>query len=61
MTGSLQTKKLASGKEYYYIVLNFYTPDGKRRPKWVSTGLPVKGNKRKAEAMLNAELQKIPN
>ena len=60
MTGSLQTKKLASGKEYYYIVLNFYTPDGKRRPKWVSTGLPVKGNKRKAEAMLNAELQKYP-
>lgn len=32
--------------------------DGKRKRKWIATGLPVKGNKRKAEAMLVAERQK---
>lgn len=46
MTGSLQVKK---GK--YYIVLNSYE-NGKRKPKWIATGLPEKGNKRKAERML---------
>lgn len=46
MTGSLQVK---NGK--YYIVLNSYE-NGKRKPKWIATGLPEKGNKRKAERML---------
>ena len=32
--------------------------DGKRKRKWIATGLPVKGNKRKTEAMLVAERQK---
>ncbi|MCD7763119.1 MAG: tyrosine-type recombinase/integrase [Lachnospiraceae bacterium] len=61
MTGNLQTKKLASGKEYYYMVLNFRSEDGKRKQKWISTGLEVRGNKRKAEAMLREELQKYKN
>lgn len=61
MTGNLQIKKLASGKEYYYMVLNFRTPEGKRKQKWISTGLEKKGNKRKAEAMLREELQKHNN
>lgn len=47
MTGSLQIKK-----NIYYMVLNVYDPNGKRKPKWISTGLPVKGNKKKAEHML---------
>lgn len=59
MTGSLQTKKLADGKTYYYMVLNFYNKQtGKRKPKWIATGLCVTGNKRKAEQMLRSELAK---
>jgi integrase len=51
MTGSLQTK---NGK--YYMVINTKTAEGKRKQKWVSTGLLIKGNKRKAEQQLNAFL-----
>ena len=53
IAGHLQEKK-----GYYYIVLNFVDENGKRKPKWIATGLPVKGNKRKAEAMLLAERSK---
>ena len=51
MTGSLQIK---NGK--YYMVLNS-TENGKRKQKWLSTGLPEKGNKRKAEQMLRETLR----
>lgn len=51
MTGSLQIK---NGK--YYLVLNIYE-DGKRKRKWISTGLTTKGNKRRAEQMLGDTLQ----
>lgn len=51
MTGSLQIK---NGK--YYMVLNTHTPEGKRKLKWLSTGLSVKGNKKKAEALLRKTL-----
>ena len=37
----------------FYVILNFVDDRGHRKPKWFSTGLPVKGNKRKAEAMLH--------
>ena len=47
ITGSLQVKK-----DYYYVVLNL-KENGKRKPKWIATGLSARGNKRKAEAMLN--------
>jgi integrase len=36
----------------YYMVLSFHDETGKRKTKWVSTGLPVKGNKKKAEKLL---------
>lgn len=47
MTGSLQVKN-----EKFYAVLNFRNEEGKRVQKWISLNLPVKGNKRKAEAKL---------
>lgn len=46
MTGSIQVK---NGK--YYAVINTYI-NGKRKPKWIPTGLDKKGNKRKAEQIL---------
>ena len=52
MTGSLQIKN-----DKFYMVLNS-TENGKRKQKWISTGLPVKGNKRKAEQMLRETLRK---
>ena len=37
---------------YYYAVLNYTDSLGKRKTKWISTGLAVKGNKKRAEAIL---------
>ena len=37
---------------YYYAVLNYTDALGKRKAKWIKTGLVVKGNKKKAEAIL---------
>ena len=34
---------------HYYIVVDTYDENGKRKPKWIATGLEIKGNKRKAE------------
>ena len=36
----------------YYVVLNYRNAGGQRKTKWISLGLPEKGNKRKAEAEL---------
>lgn len=36
----------------YYAVLNYRNAEGQRKTKWISLGLPEKGNKRKAEAEL---------
>lgn len=47
MTGSLQVK---NGK--YYAVLNFKDENGKRKTKWVSTGLLQKGNEKRAKQIL---------
>jgi len=47
IAGHLQEKK-----GLFYIVLNCKDEDGKRRPKWIPTGLKAKGNKKKAEALL---------
>ena len=41
-TGSVQEK---NGR--FYFVINLYDANGKRRIKWISTGLTVRGNKRK--------------
>lgn len=51
MTGSLQEK---NGK--FYVVLNVYER-GKRKRRWIATGLTVKGNKRKAEQILRERLR----
>ena len=50
-TGSVQEK---NGR--FYFVINLYDANGKRKIKWISTGLTVRGNKRKAEAMLHEVL-----
>ena len=47
VSGHLQVKK-----GYYYAVLSYYDSKNKRHVKYISTGLPEKGNKRKAEAEL---------
>lgn len=47
ITGSVQLKR---GK--WHCVLNLYDEEGQRKPKWVSTDLPERGNKRKAEKLL---------
>lgn len=52
ITGSLQTK---NGK--YYAVINLKDINGKRKPKWIATGLDIKGNKRKAEQILRDKIQ----
>jgi len=38
---------------YFYIVLNLKDDDGKRKQKWISTKLTVKGNKKRAEQLLS--------
>ncbi len=47
MTGSLQIKN-----DCFYAVLNFKNEEGKRIQKWIPLHLSVRGNKRKAEAIL---------
>ncbi len=47
MTGTIQEK---NGK--LYAVLNYKEADGSPMRKWVSTGLPIRGNRKKAESML---------
>ncbi len=44
---------------YYYAVLSYNNAFGKRTTKWISTGLIVKGNKKRAEEFLMAERKKI--
>lgn len=57
MTGSLQIKTLPSGKRYFYTVIDVASENGKRKQKWQSTGLEVKGNKKKAEKVLRERLK----
>jgi len=47
VAGHLQEKK-----GLFYMVLSYKDCTGKRRTKWFPAGLPVKGNKKRAEAML---------
>ena len=44
VSGTLSVKK-----GYYYVVLSWTDVNGQRHRKWISTGLPQKGNKRRAE------------
>ncbi|SDA79263.1 Site-specific recombinase XerD [Butyrivibrio sp. INlla18] len=50
---------LSVKKGYYYCVLSYNDELGKRKTKWISTGLPEKGNKKKAEALLVEERRKF--
>lgn len=57
ITGSIQIK---NGK--WWIVVNLYDENGKRKPKWIDTQLSERGNKRNAEKMLSdylAEFNKM--
>ena len=47
VSGHLQEKN-----GLYHMVLNLKDENGKRVTKWFATGLPIKGNKKKAEEML---------
>ena len=55
MNGSIQPK---NGK--LYAVLSYKGENGTYKYKWVNTGLPVRGNKKKAEAMIPAR-EKVPS
>ncbi len=52
MTGSLQVKK-----GFYYAVLNLKDANGKTKQKWISSGLPERNNKRKAEQFLKETIR----
>ena len=56
ITGHIQEKK---GR--YYMVLNLRNRDGSWKPKWKATGLPVKGNKKRAELLLRSTIQEYEN
>jgi integrase len=51
VTGSVQVKK-----GYWYAVINLKDEEGKRKPKWIATGLPEKGNKTKAKEFLRLRI-----
>lgn len=50
---------LSEKNGYYYAVLSYTDALGKRKSKWIATGLPVKGNKKKAEEILAVERLKF--
>lgn len=52
-SGSIQKKN-----GYWYCVINMNDEHGKRRQKWIATGLKIDGNKRRAEAILREHLNK---
>ena len=51
MTGSLQIKN-----NYYHMVISYVDKNGKRKNRWKSTGLKAKGNKKKAQEILDEYL-----
>ena len=52
VTGSLQIKY-----NTYYAVINLKDEYGKRKQKWIPTGYPVKGNKKRANEVLKAKIK----
>lgn len=59
MTGSLIIKNTTSGQGRFYVKLSYKDPlSGKWCQKMVATGLPAKGNKRKAELLKNELIEK---
>lgn len=51
----MTSEHLSEKNGYYYAVLSHTDALGKRKSKWIATGLPVKGNKKKAEEILTIE------
>lgn len=56
ITGSLQTKN-----NKYYIVINYYDENKKRKQKWIKTNLEVRNNKKKADKLLQETLNRYNN
>lgn len=54
ITGSIQEK---NGR--YHMVINMPTDNGKTKPKWITTGLTIRGNKKQATKMLNEKLTEL--
>lgn len=54
ITGSIHEK---NGK--YHMVFNFIDTEGKRKQKWESTGLTIRGNKKIAQRMLEDKLKQL--
>ena len=54
VTGTLQQK---AGR--YYLVFRIPDSSGKLKQKWIGTGLPVKGNQRRAKQLLDAKLVEL--
>ena len=52
VTGSVQ-----ENKGYLFLVINLVDAHGQRRQKWISTGLPEKGNRREANRLLAEKIQ----
>lgn len=46
---------LSEKKGHYYAVITYKDGLGNRKTKWIATGFPVKGNKKRAEAFLNEQ------
>lgn len=44
---------LGEKKDKYYMIFSFHDNGGNRKLKWVATGFPVKGNKTRAQKMLD--------
>ena len=54
ITGSIQQKN-----NRYHMVINMPMANGKTKQKWEATGLPVRGNKKKAMKMLTDRLTEL--
>lgn len=56
--GNMEDKKfvavcLITKRNYFHVVVSYNNADGKRKHTSFTTGLKVRGNKRKAETILN--------
>lgn len=54
ISGRLQEKN-----GYYYMILNLKDENGRYKPKWMKTGLTIRGNKKNAEGILKATIARI--
>lgn len=51
------TGRLHNQNGIYYTIINLKDKNGNYKPKWQTTGLPVKGNKKKAEKILQQRIE----